>query len=176
MAGMRRYEMEKETQRVVSVSRRIGAPPELIFAVVTDPSRHSEFDGSKMLQGSDSRLALSKVGDTFLMRMRMPVHGDYVMVNVVVDYELNRRIAWEPRPGDQAAATISGLPIGAEQGYRWIFELTPDGSDATVVTERFDCTDASAEVRDAVHDGENWLEGIAESLRRLDELCTQTTQ
>jgi hypothetical protein len=168
--------MEEKLQGIVHVSRRIDARPHVIFGVLADPARHSEFDGSGMLQGSDSQTVLNKIGDTFLMKMCLLDLGEYVMVNVVVDFELNRRIAWEPRPGDQAAAAMSGLAIGAKQGYRWIFELEPDDHDGTVVTESFDCSEAPAEIREAVNDGESWLESIAESLTKLDNICTQIAE
>jgi hypothetical protein len=168
--------MEEKLRGVVRVSRRIDARPHVIFGVLADPSRHSEFDGSGMLQGSDSQAVLNKIGDTFLMKMCLSDLGEYVMVNVVVDFELNRRIAWEPRPGDEAAAAISGLAIGAKQGYRWIFELEPDSRGSTVVTESFDCSEAPAAIREAVNDGESWLESIEESLSNLDNVCTQNAE
>src|ERR1700691_5303953 len=100
----------------VSASRRISARPSAIFDVLVDPSRHSEFDGTEMLRGCNSRPLITKVGDSFSMKMCLRDLREYEMLNVVVDYELNRRIAWEPRPGDEAAAVIAGLPIGANQG------------------------------------------------------------
>jgi uncharacterized protein YndB with AHSA1/START domain len=162
--------MEEKQPGVVRVSRRIDARPQSIFGVLTDPRRHREFDGSSMLRGSDNEVVLKKVGDTFSMKMCISDIGEYEMLNVVVDYELDRRIAWEPRPGDHAAATISGLPIGAEQGYRWIYELVPDGPDGTVVTETFDCSAAPLEIREAVRDGESWLHGMTASLEKLSDL------
>ncbi len=33
-----------------------------------------------------------------------------------------------------------GFAAGALGGQRWSFELTPDGPDATIVTEIFDCS------------------------------------
>jgi hypothetical protein len=164
--------MEEKHPGVVHVSRRIDAPAQLIFAVLSDPVRHSEFDGSGMLQGSDSQGVLVRVGDTFLMKMCISGNRNYKMLNVVVDYELNRRIAWEPRPGDDAAVAIGGLPIGAEQGYRWIFDLDPDGLDGTLVTETFDCSNAPSEIREAVSDGESWLESMSMSLEKLGKLFT----
>src|SRR5580692_2973072 len=162
--------MEERRPGLVCVSRRIEARPKSIFAVLTDPVRHAELDGSGMLRGSETQSVLTGVGDRFLMKMCISDIGDYTMLNVVVDYEVNRRIAWEPRPGDNAAAAIAGLPIGAEQGYRWSFDLVPDGPDATVVIETFDCSTALQEIRDAVSDGESWLEGMSLSLERLSDL------
>ena len=128
-----------------------------------------------MLRGSDAPVALDKIGDTFSMKMSIPDVGDYEMLNAVADYEHDRRIAWEPRPGDQAAATMSGLEIGAEQGYRWSFELVPDGPDATVVTETFDCSAAPSDIRAAVRNGESWRESMSTSLEKLGELVTPPT-
>jgi uncharacterized protein YndB with AHSA1/START domain len=173
MANTSRYAMEEQHPGVVRVARRIDARPESIFAVLSDPVRHAEFDGSGMLRGSDALGVLVNVGDTFLMKMCIPDVGDYTMLNVVVDYELNRRIAWEPRPGDDAAVAIGGLPIGAEQGYRWIFDLVPDGPEGTVVTETFDCSNAPSEIREAVSDGESWLESMSMSLEKLSKLFSQ---
>ena len=55
------------------------------------------------------------------------------MDNHVVEFELNRRIAWEPAPD-------GGHPrrVPVAWGHRWRFELAPDGPDATVVTETYD--------------------------------------
>ncbi|MHB1497462.1 MAG: hypothetical protein ACYCXN_06065, partial [Acidimicrobiales bacterium] len=36
----------------VKVSRRIEAPADRIFAILADPVRHLDFDGSGMLRGS----------------------------------------------------------------------------------------------------------------------------
>jgi hypothetical protein len=66
------------------------------------------------------------------------------------------------------------LAIGASQGYRWGFELTPDGAEATIVTEIFDCSEASEYVREAVNDGQGWIESMTKSLERLDQLVCPT--
>jgi hypothetical protein len=50
-------------------------------------------------------------------------------------------------------------------------QLTPDSPDATVVTEIFDCSGASAYVREAVSDGKDWIEAMTTTLQRLDALC-----
>lgn len=39
---------------VISESRHIDAPAEALFAVLKDPTRHREFDGSTMLRHSDA--------------------------------------------------------------------------------------------------------------------------
>ncbi len=112
---------------MVSVSRVIKASPEVIFDVLADPAKHSEIDGSGMVQqvrGEGTRLEL---GSKFGMDMKMgPL--PYRVSSTVVEFEENRLIAW------------------AHFGkHRWRYELTPtevDGEPATEVTETFDWSTA----------------------------------
>jgi len=94
-------------------------------------------------------------------------------MNYVVEFEPNRRIGWEPAPGDAAASEDGEYPIGVPAGHRWSFQLVPDGVDATIVTEIFDCSSAPEELREATSNGESWLESMTNTLARLDVLCTQ---
>ena len=129
--------MAVETTQV-EVSRRIEAPADRIFEVLATPQRHMEFDGSDMLRGAVIDRPISGVGDTFTMKMHR-LGRDYLMVNHVVEFEPGRRIAWEPAPGDVDTAGGDPSRVGVPAGYRWGYVLTPDGDDATVVTEVFDC-------------------------------------
>ena len=156
-----------------SVSRTIDAPAARIFEILTDPQRHLDLDGSEMLRGAISNDVITGVGDVFSMRMYMEEVGDYVMMNYVVEFELNRRIGWEPAPGDAAASEDGLYPIGIPAGHRWSFELIPDGPDSTIVTEIFDCSSAPEELREATNSGESWIESMTETLARLDSLCNQ---
>lgn len=115
--------------QVVSVSRVIKAPPEAIFDVLTDPARHSEIDGSGMVQnirGESSRLVL---GSKFGMDMKMGILP-YRISNTVKEFEENRLIAW------------------AHFGkHRWRYELEPvevGGETHTTVTESFDWSTATS--------------------------------
>ena len=83
----------------MKVSRRIGAPAAVIFRFLADPRRHTELDGSGMLRGAVSTAPVSGVGDVFVMKMYFSALGDYEMNNHVVEYELDRRIGWEPEAG-----------------------------------------------------------------------------
>lgn len=111
------------SERVVSVSRVIHASPEAIFEVLADPARHSEIDGSGMVQhlrGESERLEL---GSKFGMDMKMGLLP-YRVTSTVVEFEDNRLIAW------------------AHFGkHRWRYQLEPvaenDGG-GTKVTESFD--------------------------------------
>jgi uncharacterized protein YndB with AHSA1/START domain len=162
-----------EDTKSVAVSRRIQAPAARIFEVLADPRRHADIDGSDMLRGAVSDDVITSVGDVFSMKMYMGEVGDYVMMNYVVEFEPSRRIGWEPAPGDAAASEDGEYPIGVPAGHRWSFELTPDGADATIVTEIFDCSSAPEDLREATQNGETWINGMTATLARLDSLCSQ---
>ena len=125
----------------VRVSKRIGAPAAVIFRVLADPGRHVELDGSGMLRGPVTTAPVSGVGDAFIMRMYFSELGNYEMNNHVVEYELDRRIGWEPEPGRGHPDAAAGRG-GIRWGQRWSYELVPDGADATIVTEIYDCSRA----------------------------------
>jgi hypothetical protein len=167
-----------EGSQAVEASRRIEAPATLIFAILANPQRHMDFDGSDMLRGAVLNRPISDVGDTFTMKMNR-LGRDYLMLNHVVEFEPDRRIFWEPAPGDLPTAGGDPSKVGIPAGYRWGYSLTPDGDDATVVTEVFDC--GSEENRKSLlrEDG-GWingtnsvLESMAASLERLEKISTE---
>jgi hypothetical protein len=146
-----------------------------IFGILSNPQRHTDFDGSNMLRGADSNRPISGIGDTFTMKMHR-LGRDYVMVNYVVEFEPDRRIFWEPAPGDVETAGGDPAKIGIPAGYRWGYILTPDGANATVVTEVFDYGSLSELLRE---DGE-WingtspvLESMTATLGRLAKISTE---
>ena len=164
-------------RNVIEISRRIEAPAERIFAIVADPRRHAEIDGSDMLRAAVDASPVSRVGDTFTIKMHR-LGDDYLMVNYVVELEPGRRIAWEPAPGDPSR-TEGNDPskVGIPAGYRWGYDLVSDGDDTTVVTEFFDPGPLPDEL---LRDGGAWINGsqpIVESMRstleRLDALSTE---
>jgi hypothetical protein len=165
-----------EESRQVEVSRRIGAPSALIFEILANPQRHMDFDGSDMLRGAVFNRPISDVGDTFTMKMHR-LGRDYLMINYVVEFEPDRRIFWEPAPGDIPTAGGNPSKVGIPAGYRWGYILTPDGDDSTVVTEVFDCGPPGHTL---LRDGGEWingtttvLESMAASLERLEEISTE---
>jgi uncharacterized protein YndB with AHSA1/START domain len=110
------------TPRRVSVSRTIAAPPEKIFDVLTDPTKHPVIDGSGSVlstRGETERLTL---GSRFGMNMRIGL--PYIIKNTVVEYEPDRLIAWRHF-----------------NGHRWRYELVPV-EGGTEVTETFDWSTA----------------------------------
>jgi hypothetical protein len=170
-----------EESKPVEVSRRIGAPAPPIFEILANPQRHMDFDGSDMLRGAVLDRPISGVGDTFTMKMHR-LGDDYLMLNYVVEFESDRRIFWKPAPGDPSRADDNDpAKVGIPAGYRWGYVLTPDGDDATVVTEVFDYGTVTEEIRQSLlSDGGAWINGnnsirdsMTASLERLEKVITQ---
>jgi len=112
-------------ERMVSGSRVIEADAADIFAVLQDPRRHGEFDGSGTVQSAQMNAPDKlELGSRFGMKMRIVV--PYAMTSEVVEFEQDRLLAW--------------AHFG---GHRWRYELEPvDGG--TRVTETFDWSTSKA--------------------------------
>jgi hypothetical protein len=171
-----------EESKSIEVSRRIEAAAAPIFEILANPQRHMDFDGSDMLRGAVLDRPIAGVGDTFTMKMHR-LGDDYLMLNYVVEFEPDRRIFWEPAPGDPSRAEDNDpSKVGIPAGYRWGYILTPDGDDATVVTEVFDYGTVTEEIRKSLlSDGGAWINGnnsvresMTASLERLDKVITRT--
>jgi len=162
----------------VEVTRRIEAPAEVIFEILASPTRHSEFDGSDMLRGAVTGDAITAVGDIFTIKMHR-LGRDYSMINYIVEFEPNRRIMWEPAPGDIDTAGGNPSRIGVPAGYRWGYQLEAKGNDVTMVTEIFDCVKEENEWILEKEDG-GWINGsnsvresMASSLAKLEKISTE---
>jgi hypothetical protein len=117
-----------ESRDVASVERFIPAPPTAIFDLLADPARHKEIDGSGTVQGPPAGSQRLALGSTFGMDMKAGL--GYTMVNTVVEFEDDRRIAWQPRPDKSFLRSFIG-------GRIWRYELEPrDGG--TLVRESWD--------------------------------------
>lgn len=115
----------------VTVERLIPTSPAAIFAVLADPRRHPDIDGSGSVKAPKvSGLHRLNSGASFGMKMQMGL--PYSMMNTVIEYEESRRIAWR---------TTAPPPIGHLVGGRvWRYELTPvDGG--TLVKETWDISE-----------------------------------
>ena len=110
--------------RTTSASRVIAAPPEEIFDILTDPTRHPELDGSGTVHELKGRHPdRLELGSKFGMSMKLSLLP-YRIGNTVVEYEKDRLIAWQH--------------FGK---HRWRYELEPvDGG--TLVRESFDWSTA----------------------------------
>ena len=146
---------------VVSVERVIEAPAADIFAIVADASRHPEIDGSgsvkQLKQGAPEQLAL---GSTFDMSMKLGV--PYLMSNRVIEFEPDKRIAWQ--------TTFAG-PLGRFIGGRiWRYELEASGG-GTLVRESWDITkDKQRFMLKAGPVGKQTKDAMTKTLERLAEM------
>lgn len=111
-----------------TVSRVINAPANDIFDVLSNPDRHSEFDGSGFVRSADRSQRIQAVGDVFRMNMEGPhMGGEYQVDNHVVGFQPGKLIAWKT------------APAGTEPpGWEWVYELTSEGSDSTEVSLTYD--------------------------------------
>jgi uncharacterized protein YndB with AHSA1/START domain len=117
-----------ESGDVETVERTIPAPPEAIFALLADPSRHHDIDGSGTVKEAKNTPERVELGDKFGMAMKAGV--PYSTHNVVIEFDDNRRIAWQ-----HSTAGAIGTVVGP--GAIWRYELEPaDGG--TRVRETWD--------------------------------------
>jgi uncharacterized protein YndB with AHSA1/START domain len=116
-----------ENRDVESAERIIPAPPEAIFALLVDPSRHHEIDGSGSVHEEKKGSHDLKLGDEFSMAMKQGV--PYSTTSTVIDFEANRRIAWHT-----CSPNLMGKIFG---GPIWRYELEPV-EGGTRVTESWD--------------------------------------
>jgi len=147
---------------VVSTERIIATPPEAIFDLIADASRHPDIDGSghvkQVKAGGPERLS---EGSTFGMSMHMGI--GYSMVNTVIEFEDNRRIAWQ--------AQLSGF-LGKWIGGRiWRYELEPV-EGGTRVRESWDISrdHQKAFLRRSSKLAEETRSNMDKTLARIEEL------
>jgi uncharacterized protein YndB with AHSA1/START domain len=129
--------MSDATKQVVTVT--VDASPDKVFAVLSNPSRHPEFDGSGMCAACSTG-PLSGVGETFVMDMHREGLGSYQIRNKVVAFEPGRRFVFEPfleTSNETVDALLSGIKPG---GHTWGFDLEPTADGKTTVTHTYDWT------------------------------------
>jgi uncharacterized protein YndB with AHSA1/START domain len=115
---------------VETVERFIPAPAEAIFAIISNPRRHHEIDGSGTVRDAKDVPEEIHLGSRFGMSMKLGM--PYSMVSEVVEFEPNRLIAWQTRPPSDWAARLGG-------GRIWRYELEPR-EGGTLVRESWDIT------------------------------------
>ncbi len=121
------------------VQRLIAAPPEAVFAVLTDPQGHVAIDSSGMLMSADGD-RVTAPGDTFVVHMDRAALNDYPMgqydVTVIItQLEPDALVEW----------TISGTvqpPLKHLYGYR----LEPS-EGGTLVTSYYDWSQIEEQYR-----------------------------
>ena len=115
--------LETGNEQVKSARIVINAPAEKIFAVLSNPHRHKEIDGSATIQENISGPDKLILGSKFGMKMHLGI--DYQIRNTVVEYKENELIAWRH--------------LGR---WIWRYELVNIGPQTTQVIETFDASRA----------------------------------
>jgi hypothetical protein len=115
--------LETGNETIKSARIVINAPAEKIFAILSNPHRHKEIDGSHTIQENISGPDSLVLGSKFGMKMRLGVN--YRIKNTVVEYQENSLIAWRH--------------VGR---WIWRYELVNIGPQMTQVTETFDASRA----------------------------------
>ncbi|CAA9319506.1 MAG: hypothetical protein AVDCRST_MAG61-2184 [uncultured Friedmanniella sp.] len=111
-----------------TVTRTLNAPAAEIFDLLSNPERHTEFDGSGFLRSAVKPQRISAVGDVFRMEMEGDhMGGEYQVDNHVTGFQPNTLIAWK-------TATAGTEP----PGWEWVYELKSAGSDQTEVSLTYD--------------------------------------
>ena len=147
---------------VETVERVIAAPPETIFAIIADPSRHHEFDGSGTVRDAKDVPSQLRLGSKFGMSMKLGM--PYSMENTIIELEENRRIAWQTRPPLGWAARFLG-------GRIWRYELEPV-EGGTRVRESWDISQERVKAMVAPA-RKKTRQNMEATLARLDELVTR---
>jgi uncharacterized protein YndB with AHSA1/START domain len=146
---------------LATVERMIPAPASAIFELLVNPAKHREIDGSGTVReapGGDETLTL---GSTFGMKMKFGL--PYSMVNTVVEFEPDRRIAW------QTAKKLG--PLGSFGGRIWRYELEPV-EGGTLVRETWDISQERIAFAVRPLRGST-IEAMTKTLARIEEIVTQ---
>ena len=107
----------------VSRSVEVGASAAELFAIVSDPRRHHEIDGSGTVRNNVHAPPKLALGSRFGTSMRM--YGlPYRITSTVTAFKPDELIEWRH-------------PLG----HRWRWEFTPLSTQLTRVTETFDYSD-----------------------------------
>ena len=147
--------LETGNETIKSARIAINAPAEKIFAILSNPHRHKEIDGSHTIQENISGPDKLVLGSKFGMKMRLGVN--YRIKNTVVEYQENSLIAWRH--------------VGR---WIWRYELVNIGPQMTQVTETFDasCAPLIAKAWLSFRKAYPWTQkAVAKTLVRLKSTC-----
>jgi uncharacterized protein YndB with AHSA1/START domain len=115
-------------QTSITVNRRIDASTSDVFAVLTNPERHAELDGSGFVLSDEKSDRITGAGQVFRMNMTGDhMGGDYQTDNTVVGFDPNHLVAWQTAPAGTSPP-----------GWEWVWRLEAQGADATDVTLTYD--------------------------------------
>jgi len=152
-----------DARDTVSVERTIAAPPEKIFALLSDPSRHRDIDGSGSVREAKEGSTKLALGSEFGMAMKLGV--PYSMVSEVIEYDEDKRIAWQTRPSPQWQRSYFG-------GRIWRYELEPSAA-GTLVRETWDISQEKGPVKRLLRVGrsrEHTRHAMEKTLENIERL------
>lgn len=127
--------MAEDKKQVVTGT--VNASPENVFAVLADPARHAEIDGSSMCVGCPTG-PITGVGESFVMDMHREGLGKYQVRNEVTEFEPGKRFAWRTKletSSPEIDAFLGDIKAG---GTTWAYSLEPTGEGRTKVTHTYD--------------------------------------
>jgi hypothetical protein len=152
----------------VTASTTISAAPDVVFAVLADPSSHADIDGTGWVRGSEDGDRITAVGQVFRMAMHHEGHPDkdYETANLVEVFDEPTAIAW--KTGTESTET-GELSFG---GWFWRYDLEATGPMQTTVTLTYDWSAVGPEVRSYLTFPPFPPEHLDRSLQHLAELVT----
>ncbi len=154
---------DTSSRDVVSVERLVPAPPAEVFALLADPRRHHEIDGSGTVREARDVPDHLALGARFGMGMKLLV--PYAMVSTVVEYEQDRLLAWQSLPSYPFVGRLAG-------GRIWRYELEPSG-EGTLVRESWDISQEAFLTKPVVRlAADTTRANMTRTLERLEEVLT----
>ena len=154
-------DLTPEQRDVATVERVIPAPASAIFDLLADPARHREIDGSGTVRDASEGSQRLTLGSEFGMSMKAGI--GYKMSSTVVEFEDDRRIAWQPRPVHKWMRGLFG-------GRIWRYELEPV-EGGTRVRESWDISKESIVSKPVVKQARSATrQNMEKTLERLEQL------
>ncbi|MBT0567697.1 SRPBCC family protein [Williamsia sp. CHRR-6] len=138
--------------QIVARQVQVNAPASEIFALVADPHRHHELDGSGTVQAKVTGPRQLTKGDKFSVAMKM-FGLPYKITSTATQIEPNRVVEWQH-----------------PMGHRWRWELDERTPGVTTVTESFNySTSKGPKVLELLGMPKANAGGITKTLQKLAE-------
>ena len=151
----------------MTVERVIPVSPDQVFALISDPRRHHEFDGSGTVREARDVPDHLELGSTFGMSMFLAV--PYAMRSTVIEYEKDRLLAWQTKAPVSFVDPFAG-------GRIWRYELEPV-KGGTLVKESWDIRKESRVTKPIVRRAaETTRKNMAKTLERIEAVLTNPTK
>jgi hypothetical protein len=124
--------MAEAQEHSTVVEREVRAEPAALFALLADPRRHPEIDGSGTVRAAAEARPITGTGQVFVMDMDLTAVGhaelsDYQTENHVVEFVPDELLTW-------ATARRGRVPAGV----RWSWSLRRTGPGRTLVVHTCD--------------------------------------